>query len=279
MINFEGKTVLVTGGGAGIGRGVAEAFGAHGARVVVAEIDAKRAADVGGALKKAGVEAHVQTCDVRKKSDVEALAKEIGTRFGGLDFLVNNVGDYAGIYKPFDDMTDDEFETLYAVNLKHIFLVTRAMLPLLRKTAPGGSIISVSTIEAFRGCPHNVVYSAFKAGIVGFTQSLAVELAPSGIRVNAIAPETTHTKQVPIYDMIAEANKDKIPRWIPLGRFGQPSDLAGCALFLASPLSAWVTGITINLDGGALAAGAWYQYAKNRWTNTPIITGQGFGAP
>ena len=273
MLDFTGKTVLVTGGGAGIGRAIAEAFGRAGASVVVAELDEGRVADTRTALEGAGVDALVSQTDVRERAQVDALMEQVQARFGGLDVLVNNVGDFLGIAKPFAYVTDEELDALYAVNMKSVFLATRAAIPLLRS---GGSIISISSIEAFRGIPNTTVYSAFKHAITGFTRSLSLELGPKNIRVNAIAPETTETPQVPVHSLIAEEHKDHIGRWIPLGRFGKPDDAAGAALFLASDLAGWITGTTINLDGGALAAGGWYRDPKGLWTNVPVVTGNGF---
>jgi len=276
MIDFTGKTTLITGGGAGIGRAIAEAFGNAGANVVIAEIDAQRAGEIETALRTANVNALVSITDVRDSAQVATLMQAVEKRFGGLDVLVNNVGDFLRIVKPFEYLSDDEIDSLYAVNLKSVFIVTRAAIPLLRKRAPGGSIISISSIEAFRGIPMTTVYSALKHAITGFTRSLALELGPAGIRVNAIAPETTETPQVPVHGLIAEEHREHIARWIPLGRFGTPQDAAGAALFLASNLAAWITGTTINLDGGALAAGGWYRDPKGLWTNVPVVTGNGF---
>ena len=273
MLDFKGKTVLVTGGGAGIGRAIAEAFGRSGANVVVAEIDESRVADVRSALEGAGVTALVSQTDVRERAAIDALMAEVQARFGGLDVLVNNVGDFLGIAKPFVYNTDEDLDALYAINMKSVFLTTRAAIPLLRS---GGSIISISSIEAFRGIPNTTVYSTFKHGITGFTRSLALELGPQNIRVNAIAPETTETPQVPVHGLVAPEHQDHIERWIPLGRFGKPEDAAGAALFLASDLAGWITGTTINLDGGALAAGGWYRDPKGLWTNVPVVSGNGF---
>ncbi|CAB1370886.1 SDR family NAD(P)-dependent oxidoreductase [Denitratisoma oestradiolicum] len=271
-LDFSGKVVLVTGGGGGIGRGIAEAFDQCGAKVVVAEIDPTRAAATRAAL---GQEALVSVTDVRDSAQVKALIAEVEARHGRLDVLVNNVGDFLGIVKPLEDYSDEDFDALFSINLRQIFQVTRSALPLMKKSGPGGSIISISSIEAFRGIPINIVYSAFKAGIVGFTKSLAVELGQSGIRVNGIAPETTESEQVQPSVWIPPQYQEHIARWIPLGRFGTPADAAGCALFLASPLSGWVSGTTINLDGGALAAGGWYRTPQGGWTNVPVITGNG----
>jgi NAD(P)-dependent dehydrogenase (short-subunit alcohol dehydrogenase family) len=179
----------------------------------------------------------------------------------------------------FGDTTEEQWDALYRVNLRNMFVVTRAAIPLLRN-AGGGSIINVSTIEAFRGIPNHAIYAAFKAGITGFTQSLAVELGPEHIRVNAIAPETTNTEQVKATTRVPPENKQHLPRWFPIGRFGEPSDSAGAALFLASDnLSGWVSGTTIHVDGGALAAGSWLRMADDRWTHLPVIDRDGYTPP
>ncbi|MFD2272764.1 SDR family NAD(P)-dependent oxidoreductase [Undibacterium arcticum] len=173
MIEFKGKTILITGGGAGIGRATAEAFGRAGARLAVAEIDPARAMAVRQALETTDVEALVLECDVTRPDHVASLADRIGAQFGGLDVLVNNVGDFRMLAKPFESYSDEEIEQLYAVNLKHIFMVTRAMLPLLRRNAPGSSIISVSSIEGFRAIPNCSVYATFKSAITGFTKKVS----------------------------------------------------------------------------------------------------------
>ena len=162
MIDFRGKTALVTGGGAGIGRAIAEGFAQAGAQIVVAEIDEARAAETREALNALGIETLVSVTDVRDRHAVETMMAEAIARFGGLDILVNNVGDFLRIVKPFERYTDDEIEALYATNLKSIFIVTRARIAVLRD---GGSIISISSIEAFRGIPMTSVYSAFKHAI------------------------------------------------------------------------------------------------------------------
>ncbi len=275
MFDFAGKTVLVTGGGAGIGRATAEAFGRAGASVVAVEIDGDRAASLEAALAEAGAPALVVVGDVTDAGVVADLAAQIEARFGGLDVLVNNVGDFLMLAKPFETLDDSEIERLYATNLRQVFSVTRAMIPLLRRKGAGSSIVSVSSIEGFRGIPHCVVYAACKAGLTGFTKSLALELGPSGIRVNLIAPETTDTPQVPVALMIAPEHREHIPRWTPLGRFGTGADMADGILFLASPHAAWITGTALHIDGGALAAAGWYRDAKDVWTNLPVTTGNG----
>jgi len=140
----------------------------------------------------------------------------------------------------------------------------------------GGVGIGRAVVEAFRALPNCSVYAAFKAALSGFTKSLALELGPVGIRVNQIAPESTETPQLPLSQMIAAEHREQVPLWIPLGRFGKAEDMAGAALFLASPLSGWVTGTTLHVDGGALAAAGWYRDPKGTWTHVPVIRGNGF---
>lgn len=279
LIGLAGKVALITGGGAGIGRSIAESFAAFGVKIAVIEIDGQRADAVRASLAAAGTEALVVTGDADNIDTVTTAMAEIDARFGRLDILVNNVGDFLKMGGPFGNSTEDQWDALYRVNLRNMFVVSRAAIPLLRK-AGGGSIINVSTIEAFRGIPKLTVYGAFKAAITGFTQSLAVELGPENIRVNAIAPETTNTEQVKATPRVPPANKDYIARWFPIGRFGEPEDCAGAAIFLASDiLSGWVSGTTIHVDGGALAAGAWLQLPDGGWTHIPIIDRDGYAPP
>ncbi len=277
IIGLAGKVALVTGGGAGIGRATAELLADAGMRVAVAEIDADRAAAVATILDAAGCDNLVVTADVRDRTDVKRLLEVTSERFGRLDVLVNNVGDYLGFKGEFVDSTEDQWQALYGVNLLHMFHVTKAAIPLMRKSGDGGSIVNVSTIEAFRGIPLTVVYSAFKAAITGFTQSLAVELGQYGIRVNAVAPETTNSAQITATPRVPPENREHMRRWFPIGRFGEGSDSAGAVLYLASErLSGWVSGSTIVVDGGALAAGAWMRMVDDNWTHLPVIFADGY---
>ncbi|KHS45996.1 SDR family NAD(P)-dependent oxidoreductase [Novosphingobium subterraneum] len=273
-LDFAGKTVLVTGGGVGIGRAIAEAFAGAGAQVVIAEIDPANA----DAAEAAMPSARVIRCDVRQRGVGAMLAERIAAETGRLDVLVNNVGHFVHA-RPFAMLEDEEAEEILDVNLGQMLRMTRAMIPLLRKGAPGSSIINVTSIEAHRGIPYCSVYAAAKWAVTGFTKSLALELGPEGIRVNTIAPETTDTPQVALDIMIPPENRAHEERWIPLGRFGRPSDCAGAALYLASPLAAWVTGSAINIDGGALAAAGWYRTPQGEWTNVPLISGNGLVVP
>ena len=274
MIDFTGKHVLVTGGGVGIGRGIAEAFAQAGAQLFIAEIDPARAADVAAAIPSA----EVIVCDVLDRATPAMLAARIGAAAGRLDVLVNNVGHFVHAL-PFAMLSGEQADEILDVNLGQLLRMTAAMLPLLREAAPGSSIINVTSIEAYRGIPYCSVYAAAKAGIAGFTKSLALELAPEGIRVNDIAPETTDTPQVALDVMIPPENRANADKWIPLGRFGRPEDCAGAALYLASPLASWVTGTAIHVDGGALAAAGWTRTPTGEWTVVPMVSGNGLKIP
>lgn len=270
MIDFDDKVVLVTGGGTGIGRATVSAFADLGATVVALEVHKARAEEL---RDSAGERVVVFEGDATDPTDVSALAEAVGERFGRLDVLVNNVGDIVTRPMRFENLSDEQIDDIYRVNLRHVFSVTRAMLPLLRAAAEASCIVNISSIEAFRGVPGFAVYGAFKTAITGFTKSLALELGPEGIRVNAVAPETTDSAQVPLDEMIHPSQRHNIPRWTPLGRFGTPEDIAGCVLFLASPLAAWITGTVMRADGGSIAAAGWYRDDRGKWTNMPVIKG------
>jgi NAD(P)-dependent dehydrogenase (short-subunit alcohol dehydrogenase family) len=263
---LDGKVAIVTGGGGGIGRGIVERFVGDGASVVFVENDADRArateADVGE-----GSVAIV--ADVREPGTAEAAVVAALDEFGRLDVLVNNVGHYGRGRKAFHEQADEEWDELYRVNLGHVFTWSRAVLPTLLEQGDGGAIVNVSTIEAFRAIPTRAVYSAFKSAITGFTRSLAVEYARHRIRVNAIAPDVTETLQVPYSQWVGPDEQHMIPAWVPLGRFGQPRDVAGVAVFLASELSEFVTGTTVHVDGGTYASSGWFPTEEGGWTNRP----------
>src|SRR5262249_40416726 len=147
------------------------------------------------------------------------------------------------------DSTENEWEQLYDINLRHMFIVTRAMIPLLKK-GKASNIINLSSIEGFRACPTNAVYTTMKHAVTGFTRSMALELAIDNIRVNLIGPETTNTEQVQVDKIIPPENRAKANFTLPLNRFGRPEDSAWAAVYLASDNASWITGQTILVDGG-----------------------------
>jgi NAD(P)-dependent dehydrogenase (short-subunit alcohol dehydrogenase family) len=265
---LETRVAIVTGGGGGIGRGISERFAAEGARVVVVEIDADRARETMTAIGAAGGEAVPVVADVREPAGVDAALTTAIERYGTVDVLVNNVGHFAGSRTPFLEQSRDDWLALYSVNLEHVLACTQAVLPTMIANGRG-AIVNLSTVEAFRSIPGMPVYSAFKSGITAFTRSIAIDVGRHGIRVNAIAPDLTETIQVPYSRWVKPEDEHLIPTWVPVGRFGTPDDLASVALFLASDLSAFVTGTTVHADGGSLAAGGWFRRDDDAWTNRP----------
>ncbi|MFM7224846.1 MAG: SDR family NAD(P)-dependent oxidoreductase, partial [Actinomycetota bacterium] len=189
--------------------------------------------------------------------------------FGPPNVLVNNVGHFGGPRQAFHEQSDADWDDLYRVNLAHVLDCSRAVIADLVGRGAPGCIVNISTVEAFRAIPTRAVYSAFKTAITGLTRSLAVEYGHAGIRVNAIAPDVTETPQVPYSQWLSAADREMVPVWVPVGRLGQPHDAAGAVLFLASDLSAFVTGTTIPVDGGTLASSGWFPTAEGGWTNRP----------
>ena len=239
-IDLTGRVAVVTGGGAGIGGAVSDMLAAAGAHVVVADID----------------------------EDVQRLATTVLDARGHVDVLVNNVGHYVRA-TPFTESGPVHWDALHAVNLLHVFACTRAFLPAMVEHG-AGSIVNVSSVEGLRGYPADPVYGAYKAAVAHFTRCLALEVAPHGIRVNAIAPDVTQSLQVDYEAMVPEDLRDRWPVWVPVGHVGEPEDSAAVVLFLASQFSRFVTGHVIPTDGGTLAAGGWFRTVdRGRWTNRP----------
>jgi NAD(P)-dependent dehydrogenase (short-subunit alcohol dehydrogenase family) len=250
-MRLDGKVAAVTGGGAGIGRGIAAGLAAFGADVAVWERDpdtcAEAAAEIGGLS--------VPT-DVREGDQVDAAVAATLDRYGRIDVLVNNAG---GVFSsPLLDTSDNGFDALYRANLRHVLLCTQRVARVMVAAGEGGSIVNVTSIEGTRAAPGYASYAAAKAGVVNLTKTAALELAPHAIRVNALAPDITMTEGLRALGM-----SDGDGRWtqiVPLGRAGHVDDLAGAAVFLASPLSSYVTGQTIHVDGGTAAASGWYHH-------------------
>jgi len=267
---LAGRVAIVTGGGAGIGGGVSRTLAAAGALVVVNDIVPEHAEATRADIAESGGEAVSVVGDIRSASlvlELRDIALAAGN--GAIDILVNNVGDYRPASGHFLKSTEEQWRDLYAINLEHVFRCTHAVLPTMVKRG-SGSIVNVSTVEALRGIPSNAVYSAFNAGIIAFTRSLAVETGRHGVRVNAIAPDMADTLQTPAVSMLRGRDPALVASWIPLGRFGRPEDYGRVVVFLAGDESRFVTGHTIPVDGGTLAASGWYGRANGPgWTNLP----------
>ena len=251
---LEGRVAVITGGGDGIGAGIATLFAAHGAAVEVAEIDPARAERINDEVTAAGGVIRSHVVDVTVDDDVARLADAVLAAHGRVDVLVNNVGDYRPLMA-FEESTPQTWQRMYDINLRHVFAVTRAFVPAMIK-ATSGSIVNVHSVEGMRGFPRDPVYGAMKAAVAHFTTCLAVDLGRHGIRVNGIGTDLTQTPQVDYltgYDDVEHLWQS----WAPVGRVGWPADQARVALFLASAMSGFVTGHNIPVDGGTKAGGGW----------------------
>ncbi|MDG2307533.1 MAG: glucose 1-dehydrogenase [Candidatus Binatia bacterium] len=255
-ILLTGKVAIVTGGGAGIGRGIAQGFASFGAQVVLFERDPARAEETAAEIGATGAEVLALTVDVREGEAVEEAVAAACERFGHVDILVNNAG---GVFAaPFLETTEKGWDALHRANLKHIYHCTRHVGRAMVERGAGGSIINVVSIEGVRAAPLYATYAAAKAGAINFTKTLALELAPHGIRVNALAPDICLTEGLKA--LMTQEAIQRATRTVPLGRLGDPSDLAGAAVFLASEMSRYLTGETLHVDGGTHAAAGWYHH-------------------
>lgn len=240
---------LITGGGNGIGRAVAHRFARAGMTVVIADYDHAAAEQVRGEVAESGAKADALSVDVTVAREVMALVSDVAQRFGRIDILTNIAG--GSFYtKRIEDFTWTEFKRVIDTNLKGTFLMCREVARLMQKQG-AGRIINTASNYGVTGSAFRAPYSAAKAGIVGFTKSLALELAPDGIRVNTVAPGPTDTPRV----MEKETPEARRQRWysaIPLGRTAQPEDLAELYYFLTTPESAAITGQLFHCNGGLI---------------------------
>jgi NAD(P)-dependent dehydrogenase (short-subunit alcohol dehydrogenase family) len=264
---LEGKVAVVTGGGAGIGKAICELFAEHGAHLEIAEIDPDRADDVTETILKDGGHVSSHVIDVRNKNNVDDFKEKVLTKHGSIDILVNNVGDYRPLVR-FLDSNPESWKEMYDINFHHLLLVTHAFLQSMIDGG-GGSIINIHSVEGMRAYPSEPVYGALKAAASHFSTCLAAGYGRHGIRVNGIGVDLTQTPQV---DYISgyEDVEALWESWAPVGRLGWPEDQARVALFLASDLSAYVTGHNIPVDGGSHVGGGWF-FSPNekRFVNRP----------
>jgi NAD(P)-dependent dehydrogenase (short-subunit alcohol dehydrogenase family) len=264
---LDGKVAVVTGGGDGIGGAISRLFAQHGAKVEIAEIDRERAERNAAVIRAAGGTVRAHVVDVRQDADVARLADAVLGAHGGIDVLVNNVGDYRPLV-PFTKSGPESWDAMYQINLRHFFAVTRAFVHAMIERG-GGAIVNFHSVEGMRGYPSEPVYGAMKAAVAHFTTNLAVTLGRHGIRVNGIGTDLTQTPQVD-YLTGYEDHDELWTSWAPVGRLGWPEDQARVALFLASPLSAYVTGHNVPVDGGSKAGGGWfYSPRERRFVNRP----------
>ena len=247
---LEGSVAIVTGGARGIGRETALVFAEQGARVAIIDIDDKGLEGVHGEMERLGGKVLVSKGDVTRSQEVRDFVSLVLERFGKIDVLVNNAA-YVR-YAPFLEYEEAEWEKVIAVCLKGYFLFSQAVAREMVKNRRG-KIISMASVGGEVGFPGGCAYGPSKAGVIGLTKVMSVELAPFGIRVNAIAPGPIETEG--FLETFNEASKQARIDRIPCGRLGRPRDVANAALFLASDDSNYVTGHVLHVDGGFLTAG------------------------
>ena len=248
-MRFEGRIAIITGGGSGLGRVLAHRFAGEGASVIVADMVAQRASAVAGEITGAGGTALPQTADVTSAADVEAMVGAAREAFGPADILVNNAAKATDA--DFLDLTEEAWDEEVAIALKGTFLCSQAVLEDMVKNR-SGVILNISTVNAL-AYYGNEAYSAAKAGVLNLTRSLAVRYGPVGVRANAIAPGTLRTPTWEERRQKDPAVFERLAKWYPLGRVGEPEDVAGAALFLASDEAAWISGAVLPVDGGLTA--------------------------
>ncbi|MCV7103717.1 SDR family NAD(P)-dependent oxidoreductase [Mycobacterium palustre] len=243
------RVAVVTGAGAGIGRGIAAGMAAFGARVAVWERDPETCAEAAKSIGALGI-----VTDVRDSGQVDAALQRTTAELGPATILVNNAG---GVFpSSLLETSENGWDVLYKANLRHVLLCTQRVARQLVTAGLGGSVISVTSIEGVRAAPGYAAYAAAKAGVINYTKTAALELAPHGIRVNAIAPDITLTEG--LARLGGEAATTATGHIVPLGRPGHVDEIASAAVFLASDMSAYLTGQTLHVDGGTHAAGGWY---------------------
>jgi NAD(P)-dependent dehydrogenase (short-subunit alcohol dehydrogenase family) len=243
---FQDKVVIVTGGSRGIGLAIVQRFADEGAQVIIAARDQTRGRQVAGELQQQGARVEFIGADVAQRDQAETLVAQVIEHFGRVDVLINNAG--AHEKAPFTDESEDLWQRMFRVNVLGTVFPSQAAVRHMRARGQG-SIVHVASKAGVVGEPGHAAYSAAKGAVIALTRAMAVELARDGIRVNAVCPGPVVT------DMLLEAvpteeQRAQLAAQAPLGRLGQPLDIAGAVLFLASDESAWCTGQALSVDGG-----------------------------
>ncbi len=259
LFDLQGKVALVTGGGQGIGEAICFRLADAGSTVVVADVVGKNAERTAERIRARGGKAAAFACDVSNPEQVESTTRSAIEKFGKIDILVNNAGIFP--WSPIENTSPDLWGKVLAVILNGTFYLTQSVVKSMEHSGKGGNVVNISSVDAFRPTGALAHYDASKAGIVAFTRAIALELGRKGIRVNSVAPGGINTPGAraatgaiaPAAGDPAELAKALLAR-IPMGRMGEPDEIANAVLFLASPAASYVTGTTLVVDGGYLTA-------------------------
>jgi NAD(P)-dependent dehydrogenase (short-subunit alcohol dehydrogenase family) len=262
------KVAIITGGGDGIGKGIALTFARFGAHIVIADLNPAAGDAVAQQVRALGRKSLAIATDIRNLDQVKAMVGRTVAELSGVDILVNNAG--GARPKEFMEMDEARWRRSIELNMVGLLNCTHTAVKAMSGAGRRGVIINISSIEGSRAGPLYSVYSACKAAMENFTRTAALELSKYGIRVNSIAPDmidTPHTAE-----MHTPSAQAAIKRVVPLGCMGKPEDVAGAAVYLASDLAAWITGINIHVDGGTWASSGWIKQDAS-WTLFPDSTG------
>ncbi|UWP89694.1 SDR family oxidoreductase [Aliiroseovarius crassostreae] len=243
-MRLKGKTAIVTGAASGFGAGIARKFATEGAQVMVADLNAPEAKTL--AQELGGIAQHV---DVSRSDSVDEMAEAARRHWGHVDILVNNAG-ITHLPKPMEEVTEEEFDRVFAVNAKSVYLTARAFVPMMKK-AGHGAILNVASTAGISPRPNLNWYNASKGWMITATKTMAVELAPAGVRVNAICPVAGDTPLLASFmGEDTPEMRTKFLATIPIGRFSTPQDMGNAACFLCSDEASMVTGVALEVDGG-----------------------------